>query len=113
MFKNILVLAAVLVSFNLTSILAQAAETPSDRIKCEVVKVINAESGFQVGNEIQFTTELDQVFMDDYSANCEIIASEIDQANQETVQCEDSDLMTFLQNRSVLVIEDVAVLTCQ
>ncbi len=113
MFKNILVLAAVLVSFNLTFSFSQAAETPSDRIKCEVVKVINAESGFQVGNEMQFTTELDQVFMDGYSANCETIASEIDQVNQETVQCEDSNLMTFLQNRSVLVIEDVAVLTCQ
>ncbi len=108
MFKNILVLATILVSFNFS----QAADS-QDRIKCEVIKVLNAESGFQVGSEMQFTTELNQVFMDGYSANCEIIASEIDQENQETVQCEDSNLMTFLQSRSVLVIEDVAVLTCQ
>ncbi len=107
MFKNILVLTAILVSVNFSQASA------SDRIKCEVIKVLNTESGFQVGNEIQFTTDLDQVFMDGYSAKCEIIASEIDQVNQETVQCEDSNLMTFLQSRSVLVIEDVAVLTCQ
>ena len=97
----------ILVSFNFS----QAAE--SDRIKCEVVKVLNAESGWQIGNEMQFTTELDKAFVDGYSANCEIIASEIDQVNQETVKCEDSNLMTFLQSRSVLVIEDVAVLTCK
>ena len=108
MFKNILVLAIILVSVNFS----QAADS-QDRIKCEVVKVLNADSGFQVGNEMQFTTELDQVFMDGYSANCEIISSEIDQVNQETVQCEDSNLMTFLQDRSVLVIEDIAVLTCK
>lgn len=108
MFKNILVLATILVTFN-----SAAFASESDRINCEVVKVLNTESGFQVGNQMQFTTELNQVFMDGYSANCEIIASEIDQVNQETVQCEDSNLMTFLQDRSVLVIEDVAVLTCQ
>ena len=71
MFKNILVLTAILVSVNFSQASA------SDRINCEVVKVLNSESGFQVGNEIQFTTDLDQVFMDDYSAKCEIIASEI------------------------------------
>lgn len=107
MFKNILVLAVILVSFN------SGFASESDRINCEVAKVMNAESGFEVGSKVQFTSELDQVFMDGYSANCEIIASEIDQVNQETVQCEDSNLMTFLQSRSVVVIEDVAVLTCK
>ena len=107
MFKNILISILILVSFN------SAFANEDSRLNCKVIKVLNAESGFQVGSEIQFTANLDKVYMDDFSTPCQIISSEIDQVNQETVQCEDTNLMTFMQSREVLVIEDVAVLTCQ